>query len=323
MPSERDYYPQIQRMFADQGYETVADEFGLVPYDAGESRRVDVFAYRWDGDQTQVAAVECKDILPPRGITVALPQAIDMMLFVGNTYIATPTGSGLKAPENLNILNRLGIGYIALEGDCPRIVTTPDPDRLAIREEDMYVTQVRSRAKFLLAFREAAAGGPVKFGGLQHYLDTWASTSISGEVQLNAWVDAEWFSSGLNLEHKPTAHQILGTFDDQKAQALAGVLRSLPDAYEIHLHRKRKVPPTFEQDRYVKRANAMTTGNVKELVSGARTILAEPQWRPQISISKHVWPLIEDIRRQEAIKQLATVRRDITPVVGCLLGGEH
>ncbi len=305
-------------MFEDLGYSTVADKFGLVPYREGNTRRIDVFAYRWNGDQAQVAAIECKDVPPPQGIALAISQAIDMMLFVGETYIATPVGSSSKTPENLNILSRLGIGYIALDGDQARIVATPNPERLSIRQEDLYDTQVRSRAKFLLAFREAAGTNSVKMGGLQHYLDTWISTSLMGEVQHNAWVGGEWFFSGLNLEHKPTAYQVFNRIDTGRVRELTQRLQQLPDEYEVHLHRKRKVPATFEMDQHPKKANSMDEGDVKELVASAKRILAESQWRPQLSVSRPVWPLIEDISRLVAVKRLGSVRADIGPVAECL-----
>lgn len=315
MVAEKSLYPILAKLFEDQGYDVLVNKFGIRPFQGGKLNFPDVFAYRWVGDDVDVAAVECKPYKPPFGMLSALPQAIEYMIFVGKTYISTPSGD-LRA---LEILERLGIGYISIRERDALIVTAPNPSKFGLLDQTGHVLQVRSRTKLLLAWHEYT--GMTNFGmGTPTDVDMWVATPIHGAIQHNAWlVSADGvFRSGLNLEHKETIAASFAGWTRERTSKLAKILHALPQGYEIRVWPIRSRPFAEEPNLLRKRAADVAISDVERLVADVRRTLRRPQWKPHISVNRELWPVESDVARSQAVGTLRRVREEITPLADSL-----
>ncbi|MCK4443061.1 MAG: hypothetical protein KAW09_00855 [Thermoplasmata archaeon] len=309
---EKMMYPKVSRMFEDLGYSTIEDKLTIEPY-PGFRRRIDVVAYRWKKEELETIAVECKDEPPPRGIAEGISQAITYLLYFDDVYIATSSGTDLSV---LNVLRQLGIGYIMVDDDVSSIVSQADPRRLSLLDYEKSLRHVRSRLKALSIFGCYVAPETFRYGGLIKQDEFWSARDIVGELQHNLWLNEmnDKFRSGLNLEHKPTAGRIFEKMGPKDTRQLAQLIGDLPDTYQVMLKQTRKVPkgsePVFQEEPIVDGKRT-----ARRLTREVRIILKRRQWRPEISINRPVWSVMEDITLDEGEKRLQEVRSELTPLI--------
>lgn len=236
-----------------------------------------------------------------------------MMIFVGKSYVATPYEGNLAG---LDILNRLGIGYIVTRVAEARVVLEPDVARLGIRDLEGFVRQVRSRAQLLLAWREYTGTKEFKRGQLKDVF-VWVAHSINGEIQHNAFQSDDEFRSGLNIEHKDTLRSMLRGWREDRTRELADVLHALPDAYELRVWPIDTLGRE-EGDLINSQANRVTSGDLESLIQKMKETLDRPQWKPHISLNRPLWSVIENMHRETALRLLREIRADIDRVVSCI-----
>lgn len=315
---ERGLYRAIGDMFRRQGYEKVIiDNFSVQPYKEGKGRRIDVVACQWKGDDLQTVAVECKRDSPPDGIIKALPQAIDAMLFVDETYVATPAAEDLRG---VSLLNKLGIGYISVKDDSAFVVHRPNPNKLKLKDEEKYICQVRSRLKTLMIFDDFASESRVRSGGTRTQY-CWAAKDIvpSLEVQHNIWLNMEddCFHSGINFEKR---EPVLKIADGLKAKTLTGFVKaveSLPTDYRI-LVKEHKGIGEDPEEVLTLRTKDFSIARGRTLVKRMKSLRRKKGARIEVSIHRPIWAVTEDVSRKEGKKRLATVDKEITPVIGVI-----
>ncbi|MFQ6060090.1 MAG: hypothetical protein ACE5KV_02180 [Thermoplasmata archaeon] len=321
--AEKKLYGSIGAMFKELGYDKVLiDNFSIQPYKGSRGRRLDVIACRWSEDDLETAAVECKKALPPDGIIEALPQAINTMLFVDETYVATPIGEDYRG---VSLLDKLGIGYIAIKDERAFIVHKPDSERMSLKDEEKYIEQVRSRLKTLMIFEEFSAGKKVRVGGMRAR-DLWVAVDIvpSLEIQQNVWMNSEegHFYSGINFEKRNPVLRVVKGLTPHILSKFAKAIHSLPSNYRITLkeiYGRRKpeelLPPQW--------SNGYTISQAQKLVSSMKSIEKRAGSRVELSIHRPVWAIAEDVTRMEGRKRLEKVQSEILPIIRILELAAH
>lgn len=316
--TEKELYGSIGTMFKEQGYDKVIiDNFSVQPYKGSRGRRLDVIACRWKGDNLETVAVECKKAPPPDGIVEALPQAIDTMLFVDETYVATPAGEDLRG---VSLLSKLGIGYIGIRDDNAFVVHKPDSDKMDLKDEEKYIEQVRSRLKALMIFEEFATRKKVRSGGMR-VLDFWAAIDLVPplEIQQNIWLSRGdgCFYSGINLEKRNPVLRVAKGLKEKVLSRFADAIADLPNKYRIWVNELAGVGKKPEL-LLLQWSDDYSIMHARKLARTLKSIENKAGTRVELSIHRPVWDVAEDVSRGVGRKRLTEVNDEIFPIIRAL-----
>jgi hypothetical protein len=286
---ERELYPPITDLLKSEGY-WVWEEATIRAGEQG-TRTADHVAWRWDGSEIEVLAVEVK----PGPADVGLAQAVAYATGFDRVFVAAEepwTSTGYLA----TVFERLGLGYIHTS-----------PTRAAIEQEadqspfivDVVRRENIARVRLRHLFTESVVGEPVRVGNDRRG-HNWGVTLAPG-----------WQICGQVVTGSPTTYLSLlaeaKSVGDAAAlldpQTFASAVASLgPGTQVILRERRHNGRQGFYSDPLRGWSPKEDVAVLKRLLGFARTLSA-PRVGPNFEIQQELWqqgnPLTETDARRE------------------------
>ena len=234
--SEHSMYAPITKLFKKKGYSVISEPGGF--HINSVNRRVDVLAFRWEGDSIHTIGVEAKKARASSALAEGSSQATDYQSFFDEVYIA---GEG-QADVDHTVFTDKNLGYIALAqaGDIAEI-NIACPTRTRIKDQQAYGEEIQPRLAMLLSFKEVIQRSSFPNGtydkGRAH-----AAVDLYEKAQINVDYDPNprkrEVKAGINIQEKKTLRMIFGNTPIDFSQRFFEVLKKLPPDYVFCVYRR-------------------------------------------------------------------------------------
>lgn len=207
-------------------------EFAIeIPGETSATRRVDVVAARWEGnDQLHTVAVECK--ITANAVLDALGQGVHYQSFFDEVFIATPEDLDNNRLVHSALVD-LGLGHIRVAKNAE--ITVQPVSRWPARFSPNRHPAIARKFALGLAFLDGIPPERrTRYGYFERNLGIWFGEEVCRQVQWQCFfkpgAGGEEIGAGINIERAEDVRRVLKKGDVQQLQR---AIDSLPDSYSV------------------------------------------------------------------------------------------